>query len=380
MERPPLNEIELSADREILETREKNADKVIDDFLLLNVEEKVLFLTDKNSQNTDRELIEIMKNRLTSKKIEFSELAADEKTSWREVLNAAKKCDLIWDSWAMEDTAKGTDFNRLTDFLEKHGKRMAWCPGVRAESLGPEGALSEDKEELMTRLEKMRNRLKDAVGLTITTSYGTDLKIPLKRDQRRWIKDAGIIKKGSWDNLPGGEIYTTPDEEKIEGVLVLPLLQDEVALDQGVDEFVRLTIKGGKIRRIDGGVSAEKLRKYLMDKSIDETNPESVLQCAEIAFGANSKARTAPSNPEGHWTEKTNPTTETEKRLGTMHIAFGDSTYGEEGAIGHTGSDVHLDFVIPRNGLTVKKFTNNRDFEKNKNGEKLIDQGGWNLI
>jgi len=57
-----------------------------------------------------------------------------------------------------------------------------------------------------------------------------------------------------------------------------------------VDEFVKLTIRGGKIAKIDGGESAKKLREYLQDCSKDEKNPLSVIQIAEIAFGANSKA------------------------------------------------------------------------------------------
>lgn len=376
----PSNEEPQVEKAETQETREKNAGKMIDDFLLLKPEEKVLVLTDKNPQNSDPELIEILKTQFVKKGIEFSESIADEKTSQEQILSVAENCDLIWNSWSMEDTDESVDFDKLAKFLERTKKRMAFCPGLKAESLDNDGSLAESKEELEIRLQKMENRLKDAAGFRIKTAYGTDLKMALKRDNRRWFKDSGTITKGKWDNLPGGEIFTTPDEEKVDGVLVLPVLQDEVTLDQGVDKFVRLTIGGGKIRRIDGGVSAEKLRKYLVENSANEDNPENVLQCAEIAFGANSKARTVVSDLEGHYTETGRTTVETEKRLGTMHIAFGDSKHGEEGTEGHTESDIHLDFVIPRNGLTVEKFISARDFERQRNGEKLIDQGSWNLI
>lgn len=362
------------------EARERNTSKMLDDFLLLKPEEKVLFITDKNLQNTDRNLIETIKKQLSLKGIEFFELSASEKTTQEDILSSAENYDLIWDSWSMEETDESVDFDDLTEFLEKRGKRMAWCPGTRAESLDDGGALTEERETLEVRLSKMEERLKDAVGFRITTAYGTDLKVKLRKGERRWCKDSGVIEKGKFDNLPGGEIFTTPDEEKIDGILMLPVLQDEVSLEQGVDEFVRLTIKDGKIRRIDGGVSAEKLRKYLEEESKKEVDPESVIQCSEIAFGANSKARTVVSDPDRNWQEVGNPTIETEKKLGTMHLAFGSSKHGEEGTEGHTESDVHLDFVIPRNGLTVEKFINQRDYEKQKNGEKLINQGSWNFV
>ncbi|OGZ34695.1 MAG: hypothetical protein A2Y98_02780 [Candidatus Portnoybacteria bacterium RBG_19FT_COMBO_36_7] len=377
----PPGEIQSEkTEQEIVEIREKNACKMIEDFLLLKPKEKVLFLTDANPQNTDRELIETIKKQLSSKDVEFFELLADDRTTQEDILSNAKKCDLIWNSWSMEDTAEDVDFDKLTEFLEKTRKRMAWCPGVKAESLNEGGALTEEKTMMEFRLNKMAERLKDAVGFRITTEYGTDLKIKLYKGKRRWVKDSGVIEKGKWDNLPGGEIFTTPDEEKVDGVLVLPALQDEVSLDQGVDKFVRLTIKGGKIRKIDGGISAEKLRKYLEENSKKESDPESVIQCSEISFGANSKARTVPSNPTGGWKEIGRPTTETEKRLGTMHIAFGSSKHGEEGVEGHTKSDVHLDFVLPRHSLTVEKFTTEKDYEKQKNGEKLMNHGSWNFI
>ncbi len=383
---------EQEPDEQSLTEREKNTDKMFDDFLQLKQGERVLFLIDNNPNNTDPKLIEMMKQRLEARNIEYDELVADEETTQRDIFKKAKKCDLIWASWSMEDTHKSVDFDDLTEFLKggkenKGGKkvkkekarRMAFCPGVTAEFLDNGGALTEDRKEMEERLGKMEERLKEAVGLRITTSYGTDLRMKLKRGERRWFKDAGIIKNGNWDNLPGGEIFTTPDEESIEGVLVLPVLQDEVTLDQGVDKLVHLTIKNGKIRAVDGGISAEKLRKYLKENSINEDDPESVLQISEIAFGANSKARTV-ANPEGGWDEKDNPVVEKEKRLGTIHLATGSSKHGEEGTEGHTESDVHLDFVIPRNGLTVETFDYERDYRSQNNGRKLINEGSWNFV
>ena len=142
-----------------------------------------------------------------------------------------------------------------------------------------------------------------------------------------------------------------------------------------MDEFVRLTIRHGKIANIDGGESAEKLRRYLEEKSQDEENPISVAQISEVAFGANAEARSKVCDPEGLWSGRGVAVTEAEKRLGTMHIAVGSSQHGEEGTEGYNESDVHMDFVIPRSGLTVTAFKDRQSFEKGRGGERLIDEG-----
>ena len=147
-----------------------------------------------------------------------------------------------------------------------------------------------------------------------------------------------------------------------------------------MDEFVRLTIRHGKIANIDGGESAEKLRQYLQEKSKDEANPFSVAQISEVAFGANSKARSKVRDPEGLWSGRGVAVTEAEKRLGTMHIAVGSSQHGEEGTEGYNESDVHMDFVIPRSGLTVTAFKDRQSFKKGRGGERLIDEGRWNFL
>lgn len=160
----------------------------------------------------------------------------------------------------------------------------------------------------------------------------------------------------------------------------MPVLQDEVTKEQGVDKFVYLTFRNGKIAKIDGGESAEKLRTYLEENSKSETDPLSVIQCSEIAFGASEFARPKVRSPGGKYNQPGVNVLEAEKRFGTIHIAFGSGQYGIEGASGRTESNVHLDFVLPRNGLSVSAFYSEDDFHKRKNGERLIDEGRLSMI
>jgi leucyl aminopeptidase (aminopeptidase T) len=262
--------------------------------------------------------------------------------------------------------------------------RMLALFDTEPELFSNDSALSENLEEMKERMGKMEQILKEAAGFHITSSYGTDLKIGMRPfKDRRWFKETGEISQaGQWDNLPAGEVFTTPDESNAEGILVLPALDTEVSDEQGVDELIRLTIKQGKIVEIQGGKSAEKLRAYLTARAEEEVkvgsqNPWNVLRIAEIAFGANSKARYLIREEEPDKPAVT--TVEAEKKFGTMHLAFGGAKHGEEGVDGYEEAVSHLDFVLPRNGLTVEMFTSDQNFKNGKNGRKIFDNGNVNF-
>lgn len=357
-----------------------NAERVFTDFLELQPGEKVLFLVEPQMSDSEKELVTILRKALARRGTDFTTLTLTNESTTEDIARHLKDHEVIWSATKWQQPR--IDFYKLTEeYIPESGARMSDSGGVEVEVLDPGGALSEKRDILEKRLEQMEARLKDVRGFRIRTSYGTDLEMRMRpAGERRWFKSAGVIMSGKWDGIPAGaEIFTTPDEEKVNGTLMLPVLQDEVSKEQGVDKFVRLTIRDGKIRAIDGGESAEKLRKYLEENSKEEDNPESVLNCAEIAFGANSYARSKVRNAEGSFSDPGISFQEAEKRLRTMHIAFGASKHGEEGTEGHTESDVHLDFVIPRHELTVTAFYSEDDFKNNRNGENLIEPGAWRL-
>ena len=377
--------------KELLEKRIKNAERVMRDFLKLKLGEKVIFVTDENDHLTDPEFISILKQALERNNIDFSEYSAnDETTTEKELLKAVRGNNLVLSTWEMAES--GIDFDKITDKITKKrvGKeqvRMLFAPGLRADLLDDNGALTENKEELDRRLDKMEAQLKNVAGFHITSIYGTDLKMKMMPGERRWIKDNGELNPGSYNSLPGGDIYTVPDEENINGVLVIPALPEGVTGEeehQGVDKFVSLVISNGKIVEITGDNSAKILEKYLKECSDEEQenkkDPSSVYQITDIGFGANSMAQPVATDEFGHYTDMANPSVAAAKRLGVMHIGSGSSKFSVKGAEGHTNSDCHLDFVLPRNGLTVKAFYSREDFKKGKNGERLIDEGRWNFI
>lgn len=387
-----------------------NAKKVLSGCLVIKPKEKITIISDKTS-NPD--MIKILQTAAEAQGTEINIFCLTKKTKRKQITDLFKNNDVIID--ISEESGECDATQEMWDEdLENGRARFAYVPGLEPSLFKNGGALTEKAEDLQFRLNRMEAILQNAIGFRVTSSYGTDLIVPLRPfKERRWYKDSGLINKPrQWDNLPGGEIFTTPDEEKVNGVLVLPALDLSYAdPQQGVDELVRLTIRDGVITQIQGGESAKKLRQDFEKSARDqiaearktkrnyqkkiERHPEketdltteanvviaakyspfNPFRIAEIGFGANSRARGIVVNLDQPYTHPATPIIEAEKRLGTMHLAFGDAKHGEEGTEGFYSATSHLDFVLPRNGLTVEMFTNENDLQKRKNGRKLISEG-----
>ncbi|HVG81573.1 MAG TPA: aminopeptidase, partial [Methylomirabilota bacterium] len=83
-------------------------------------------------------------------------------------------------------------------------------------------------------------------------------------------------------------------------------------------------VENGHAVRFEGGVEARALEQHI-------AGVENATNIAELGIGLNPKSRL------------TGEITEVKKRLGTVHMALGDSAAGYGGAV---TSDVHLDGMI----------------------------------
>ncbi|MDD3102322.1 MAG: aminopeptidase [Patescibacteria group bacterium] len=356
------------------------AKKSLENSLKLKPEEKVLFLKD---EKTNLEVASILEKAVSEIGSEFQEILLDKQTRREEIKELLKKFKVVID--VSEKMYPAIDNLSDKDIVE-YGNRLLTILDLGVDAFKKDGALDENLDDLEYRLNKMEAVLKDARGFKITSNYGTNLEVGLRPShERRWFKDGGVLDKpGQWGNFVGGEIFTTPDERTVNGILILPVLESIITSDQGVDEFVKINIKNGLIASIEGGKSAEKLKSDLKEDMQDEVKesgkPLNVLRVAEIAFGANSKARSTVSDPEQPYDFPGVSIIEAEKRFGTMHLAFGDSKHGEKGTEGFETATSHYDFVIPRNGLTVEMFTREEDWKKKNNGKKIISNGGLNFF
>src|SRR3989344_1242650 len=379
LEQLPKLKIEQQKEAEISQEYVRIAEQALRGYLALKPEEKTLIIKDNK---TNKETAAILEKAIDSIGSKRGEIFLSKKITRKDIQQLLKQYETIISAAGESHDADA----EIYDDIKETGNRLLALFDLDKEAFRPDGPIAENTDELTERLNKMEMLLKEAVGFKITSGYGTNLDVPLRAfGERRWVKETCVIDKpGEWGNLPVGEIYTTPDEFKVNGVLVLPVLESTIKQHQGVDEFIRLTVNDGLIIAIDGGKSADILRKRLTKASKEDMkenkDPWRPYRIAEIAFGANSKARSTVSDPSQPYNYPGVSIVEAEKRFGTMHIAFGDAKHGEEGTEGFFGASSHYDFVIPRNGLTVEMFIREHDYKNKNNGKKIINDGGINYF
>ncbi len=204
------------------------------------------------------------------------------------------------------------------------------------------GVMTADWKALHERTVRLANTLQDAGLIHITTPIGTDISFSIKG---RPVKpDTGIITEpGSFSNLPAGEAFAAPVEGTANGVMVL-----EWAPMRKLDSPVTITVKDGLAIEVSGDEEfVPELQKILTDNPLFGN-------IAELGIGTNDKA-TRPDN-----------ILESEKILGTIHIALGDnSTFG-----GTVSVPFHQDFIFFNPTLTAEK--DGEQIEILKDGELLV--------
>ena len=181
------------------------------------------------------------------------------------------------------------------------------------------GAMDVDWEDLANSTNVLARALIDADRCEVSSANGTRLVLGVSG--RPVLPDDGILNQpGKFGNLPAGEVFLAPVEGTAEGVLVL-----EWGPRAKFKSPLTVTIKGGKVVSVDGDESDEvSWLEGLLSAHPDNTN------VAELGIGTNPAA-TRPDN-----------VLESEKILGTVHVAFGDNhAFG-----GIVKAPLHQDFVL----------------------------------
>ena len=210
-----------------------------------------------------------------------------------------------------------TSHTRFRDFLTRIcGCRYASMPLFEPSML--EGAMNVDWKALAKRTTAIAKTVNKAVTITITTKNGTHLS--LSKKGRKALPDTGILTKpGSFGNLPAGEVYLAPLEGTTNGVLVL-----QWAPTRELRTPVKVVVKKGQVVSVEGDEPYADLLEAKLNERKENRN------IAELGIGTNEKAR-RPDN-----------ILESEKILGTIHIAMGDnSSFG-----GRVKTPFHQDFVF----------------------------------
>ncbi len=208
-----------------------------------------------------------------------------------------------------------TSFRKL--LTQACGVRYASMPLFEREMFF--GAMDVDWEDLAVSTNILARALTGADWCEVSSANGTRLVLGVSG--RPVMPDDGMLNQhGKFGNLPAGEVFLAPVEGTAEGILVL-----EWGPQAKFKSPITVTIKSGKVVSVDGDDSEEV--RWLEEALA--AHPENT-NVAELGIGTNPAA-TRPDN-----------VLESEKILGTVHVAFGDNhTFG-----GVVKAPLHQDFVL----------------------------------
>jgi leucyl aminopeptidase (aminopeptidase T) len=230
----------------------------------------------------------------------------------------------------------------MVEAVERGNARFASGPMINPSIL--EYELSADYHEIANLTNRLWDRLVGRSHVRITTALGTDLEMDITG--RDVMRDTGLFHKPrEHGNLPAGECYVSPLEDRTNGVFVVDKSYPGIL----IQEPIRLSVENGRVVEIAGGREAEQLLAIIRD---GERKPygEGCRVVCELGIGTNPNARL-----------QGNVLTD-EKVMGTVHIAIGHNALASYG--GQNRAPIHLDGVFSGPTLIV-------------DGETLIKDGKY---
>ena len=224
-----------------------------------------------------------------------------------------------------------TSHTRFRDLLTSVCKtRYASMPLFEISML--EGPMNVDWKQLARITKQIAVRVNKAEGVEITTDNGSRISFSIKG--RKAHADTGLLTSpGSFGNLPAGEVYLAPVEGTSSGRLIL-----EWAPTRELKPPVTLLVRDGCVEDVCG---EDEYAAQLKDKLSERRENRNI---AELGIGTNDRAKRPDS------------ILESEKIMGTIHIALGDnSSFG-----GKVKAPFHQDFVFFRPTVTLVHKDNKR--------------------
>lgn len=186
-----------------------------------------------------------------------------------------------------------------------------------------------DFQEVDALSQKVWEIATNAHEIHATTPAGTDITAKISREYK-WLKTSGIITPHKWGNLPGGEVFTTPEE--VNGTFVIDgVVGDYLCAKYGDLRDTPLTVQVKGNRLVSAHSENKTLEREFWNYTHTDENSDRV---GEFAIGTNIGVRDVIGNILQ------------DEKIPGVHIAFGNP-YGD-----HTGakwySSTHID-VVGRN-------------------------------
>lgn len=191
----------------------------------------------------------------------------------RLAIDTLKKADLVVDTLGLLHSPEQVE-------ILQAGTRMLMVlepPEVLSRNL-PE---LEDKRRVMAADKWLRT----GKTMRVTSPYGTD--VTFRIGQFGTVPEYGFADEpGHWDHWPSGFNSTFPDEGSAEGTLVIAQGDMLFPFKTYVREPIRLEIRGGFIRSIEGGFEATYLNRFI--SSYKDPNAYAV---SHIGWGLQPKSK-----------------------------------------------------------------------------------------
>ena len=183
----------------------------------------------------------------------------------------------------------------------KEGVRVGTMPGITVDAMAR--CLSADYDRIISLTDFIADKMEGISTIRVVTEKGTDVTMPVK--DRMILRSKGVLRnKGESGNLPSGEVYLAPWEDKTNGRVVVDGSMAGIGM---IKQPIVIDIVDGYAESITGGPQADELAKMLDKPGRDAR------AVAEFGIGTNYKAKL------------TGLILEDEKVFGTIHIAFGNN-------------------------------------------------------
>lgn len=222
--------------------------------------------------------------------------------------------------------------------LAKEYARHAHMPSID-ERLMQEG-MSADYEKISDISKRVHELVANAKTAHVTSPAGSDLAVEF-HPQWRWKVSDGIFRtKGTWGNLPDGEVYTAA--WKANGMVIAEELGDWFSDKYGVLERspVRIGVQDSRANLHTIKCSNTRLRKELVKYLETDRNSN---RLGEFAIGTNIFLRRLVGNLLQ------------DEKFPSVHVAFGDPYRDETGA--DWQSRTHIDAIMKNATLRVDGTT-----------------------
>jgi aminopeptidase len=221
---------------------------------------------------------------------------------------------------------------QLTDIVNRRRMRHGHMVNINRQMM-LEG-MRADFHKVDRLSSKVIDIVRNARVVRATTKGGSSFTTTLSPNYR-WLKTSGLISPDKWGNLPGGEVFTTP--ENVEGTLVIDgVVGDYLCEKYHSLERTPLTLRVRDNRLVEAHSENKELEDDFWKYTHTDANSDRV---GEFAIGTNIEL----TQVIGHILQA--------EEFPGIHIAFGDP-YGA-----HTGADwtstTHIDVVATRFDIWV---------------------------